>query len=403
MKKISTFLISILFTLSVFGQTETEVIKKANDFIANKKYESAYNILDNFDPNNGSPNIVLLKEDIALNYFVSSIMHQSFGFVDLEKGQNISDFRGKEGSFGMKMFVINKVLDSLITIYPNNCKLYKGLGDYYYQVQIKYSGRWLKEDSVLFELMDKNFSKAIEGNCGDYMSYFVKGYISVVKEKYKDCIPYFMKSLTLNKDFSSSYYNIAYSYLNLENRDSVLKYAKNSFDIDSVAVFKSDAARMMGQVYSDMLNGEKAIFYYELADKIDSGNYYNIKPLLNLYMRTGSAKVKETTMKFFNLEPTNPTIFNDLEEIYYNNKKEKDLIAFYKEQLPAFKDNLNVTGNLYFFLGKIYIATDKKLAKEYLINAKTIFKDVYDKDHPVFKAIEDGLNEIEKAEKATKD
>ena len=34
-------------------------------------------------------------------------------------------------------------------------------------------------------------------------------------------------------------------------------------------------------------------FNYELANKIDAGNYYNLKPLLNLYVKTGNAKVKD--------------------------------------------------------------------------------------------------------------
>ena len=396
MKKLTTLIISVLFALTVLGQSETETIKKANDLIAKKKYETAFNLLDKFDPNNGNPNIVLLKEDIALNYFVSSIMHQSFAFVDIKENENIMDFRSKEGSFGMKMFEIDKVLDSLISIYPNNCKLYKGLGDFYYQVQIKYAGKWLKNDSALFELIDANYKKAITGNCEDYLTYFVMGYISLAQEKYAEGIPYFQKSILLNKDYASSYYNIAYAYLNINDRDSVLKYARLSFDIDTNIIYKSDAARMLGQIYSDMMNGEKAIANYELADKIDSGNYYNIKPLLNLYVKTGNAKANETTMKFFNLDPTNPTIYNDLEEIYYNNNKENVLTAFYKEQLPEFKDNPNVLGNLNFFLGKIYFSSDKKLAKAYFLKAKDIFVTVYDKDHPVFQVIEDGIKEAEK-------
>ena len=161
-----------------------------------------------------------------------------------------------------------------------------------------------------------------------------------------------MKSLALKKDFASSYYNIAFSYLNLNEKDSVLKYARLSFDIDSDRVFKSDAARMLGQVYSDMFEGEKAIASYELADRTDSNNYYNIKPLLLLYVKRGSPKVYETTIRFFNLDPTNPTIYNDLAEIYNGNKRENDLIDFYKKQMADYQDNKNVLGNLNFFLGK---------------------------------------------------
>ena len=396
MKKTTTLIFSILLTVTVWGQTASETIKKANGLVAVKKYESAYTLLDNFDPNNGNVEIVLLKEDIALKYFVSSIMHQAFAFMDIKENEDIQDYRGKEGKYEMKIFEINKVLDSLIKIYPENCNLYKGLGDFYYQVHMKYNGKWVKDDDELFELLKTNDQKAIDGNCGDYLTYFTMGYLYIAKENFKDGIPFFMKSLAMKKDFASSYYNIAFSYLNLNQRDSVLKYARLSFDIDSDRVFKSDAARMLGQVYSDMLEGEKAIANYELADRIDSGNYYNIKPLLFLYVKRGSPKVYETTIRFFNLEPTNPTIYNDLEEIYNGNKKENDLIDFYKKQMADYQSNPNVLANLNFFLGKIYFSYDKKLAKEYFLKAKDLFTQVYDKDHPVFKVIEDGLKEADK-------
>jgi len=395
MKILTTFIISTLFTLTMFGQTETETIKKANDLIAGKKYESAYNLLDKFDPNNRNPDIVLLKEDIALNYFVSSIMHQTFAFLDLKENENIMNYRGKEGQYEMKLFEIDKILDSLITIYPTNCKLYKGLGDFYYQVNLKYGNNWFSNNDELFELIETNYKKAIEGHCEDFLSYFVIGYIYIVKEKYTEGIPYFQKSIALNKDYASSYYNLAYAYLNLNNGDSVLKYAKHSLDIDTEISYKSDAARMLGQVYASFNDDENAVKNYELADKIDSGNYYNIKLLLYLYVKTGNPKTGETTLRFFNLEPVNPTIYNDLEEIYYNNKKEDYLMSFYKEQLEVYKDNQNVLGNLNFFLGKMYLDSDKKLAKDYFLKAKDIFINVYDKDHPVFKVIEEGITQAE--------
>ena len=396
MKKITTLVILSIYVLSVFGQTETETIKKAKELIVNKKYESAFKVLNGFDPKNRNPEIVLLKEDIALNYFVSSIMHQMFAFKDLEKNEDIMDYRGKKGSFGMYMFTLDKVLDSLIRIYPNNCKLYKGLGEYYYEVHLKYGGKWLKEDKELFKLMQTNFLKAVEGNCADYLSNYVLGYINLVQEKYKESIPYFLKSIEMNKDYASSYYNLAYAYLYTDDRQNALKYAKNSLDLYIDQTYKSDAARMLGQIYTELKDDKRALENYELADKIESGNYFNIKPLLNLYVKTDNGKANETAKIFFHLDPTNPTIYNDLEEIYYSNKKENYLIAFYKSQFSVFKDEYIVQGNLNFYLGKIYLDSNKKLAKEYFIKARDIFRKVYRKDHQIFNAIEDGLKECEK-------
>ena len=66
------------------------------------------------------------------------------------------------------------------------------------------------------------------------------------------------------------------------------------------------------------------------------------------------------------------------------------------QQLPYNKDNAKVLGSLNFYLAKFYLETDKKLGKEYFLKAKEIFSKIYEKDHPVFKAIEDGVKLTDK-------
>ena len=380
-------------SLTIFGQTEVETIKKANDLIIEKKYETAFNVLDKFDPTNDTPYIVLLKEEILLNYFVSSIMHQMFALTDIKKDEDILDYRGKEGSFSMQMFPVDSILNRLINIYPTNCKLNKGLADYYYEVHLKYGGNWLRNDNELFPLIQANFQKAIDGDCADYLSYYVLGYLNISQEKYKESIPDFLKSIELNEKYASSHYNLAYAYLFTNDRENALKYAKSLLGLYNDREYKSDAARMVGQIYTELKDDKNALAYYEKADKIDPENYYNIKPILNLYLKTNNKNANETTKAFFNLEPTNPTIYNDLDEIYFSNKKEKELIKFYQSQFSVFNDDKRVKGNLNFYLARIHIETDKKVAKDYFINAKQAFEDVFDKDHVVFNAIEEGLEQ----------
>ena len=173
MKKIMTIALSTLLVLTLHAQNESSVLEKANKFIKEKKYETAFKTLQDFDSKNENPNIVLLKEDIALNYFVTSIMHEMFAFKDLKENEDIMDFRGKTGSFGMYSFSIDSTLNTLIKIYPNNYRLYKGLGDFYYQVQQKYSGGWLKDDKTIMDIIIKNYQVAIDHNIADDNVYFV--------------------------------------------------------------------------------------------------------------------------------------------------------------------------------------------------------------------------------------
>ncbi len=370
---------------------EAETIKKANDLITEKKYNTAFNLLDKFDPTNDKPNVVLLKEEILLNYFVTSILHQMFSLVDIKKNEDILDYRGKEGSFNTQLFAVDSILTRLITMYPTNCELKKGLANYYYEVHLKYGGRWLKDDKELFPIIQTNFEKAIDGGCADYLSHYVLAYINLLQEKNEESIPHFLASIELNDKYASSHYNLAYAYYFTNDEEKALKHAKRSLDLYSDKIYKSDAARMIGQIYTELQDDKNAIAYYEEADKIDPENYYNIKPILHLYLKTNNKNTKQTTNAFFNLDPTNPTIYYDLEEVYFSNNKGNELIDFYKSQFPMFKNNNTVQGGLNFGLARIYLQTDKNIAKGFFIKAKQDFEKVYDKNHNVFRVIDAGL------------
>ncbi|MDR0518055.1 MAG: tetratricopeptide repeat protein [Fibromonadaceae bacterium] len=374
-------------------QAETEAIKKASELIADKKYESAFKLLDSLDPGNSKPNIVLLKEDIALNYFVTSFMHRAFALKDIDKSEDIMNYRGSEGEFNMRLFQVDSILENLIKIYPDNCKLYKGLGYFYYEVSNKYSEKWFKDDSELLTLVQTNFQKTIDGGCADYLPYYALGIANLRQEKHKESIPYFLKSIEMNNENAESHYNLAYAYLYAGDWQNVLKYAKNALALYTDPTYKSDAARMLGYTYEKLKDDKNALESYELANKIDPENYHNLKNLLDLYVKTGNEKTEEITKIFFGLAPDNPTIYNDLDEIYHGSNKEKDLIAFYKSQFSAFKDNEKVEGALNFYLGEAYIEMDKKIAEEYFLKSKEVFSKVFPKDHQVFGVIEENLKQ----------
>ena len=391
MRKIMTIAFSTLFMLTIYAQNESVTLENANKLIGNKKYETAFKILQDFDPENENTNIVLLKVDIALNYFVTSIMHEMFAFKDLKENEDIMDFRGKSGSFGIYAFSIDSILSELIKTHPDNYKLYKGLGDFYYQAQLKYGDKWLKDEKELTNLIIKNYQVAIDHKLADDKVYYATGFQYLTQSKYKETIPLFQKSIELNNDCADAHYNLAFAYLYTDDRENALKYAKNSLELYKDTELKSDAARMIAQIYSELKDSNNAINYYELADRLSKENYYNLKPLLALYVETNNPKKEVMLNSFYNLAPDKPTIYNDLGNIYFENKKTGELIEFFKSKLLTYKNEKKIIGNLNFYLGKLYIDSDKKIAKEYFLKAKSIFLAIYDKDNQVFKAIEDGI------------
>ncbi|MCE1199722.1 MAG: tetratricopeptide repeat protein [Marinilabiliales bacterium] len=390
--KIFVSLVCLLWIATVaFGQTVTQTMAKARSLIDSKQYNSAFVLLEKFDPANANPDIALLKQEIVINYFVTSIMHQTFALKDLSKDEEISDFRGKEGSFELHLFDVEKVMGSLLAHHPNDCRLYKALGDFYYDVYLKYDDKWLKDEKELLRLMETNFQKAEAGDCADYYSYFVLGHISLIREKNAESIPFFLKSIRMNPTFANAKYNLAYAYLCTGAYEKAIPYAQAAFDLYQSPGYKGDAARMLGQLYEQLEQTEEAIANYEKADQIDPNNYDTLKALLRLYVQTDNPNESKMMQTFYALAPDNPTLYNDLEEICTINQKENDLILFYKYQLDNGPKDDKMQGNLHFFLGRLSLATDKPSAKVHLLLAKDKFGKIFGKDEELFKTIDELL------------
>jgi hypothetical protein len=75
--------------------TMEELLSDVDRLVAEKKYLSAFKLLNSRENGDSNPDIVLKKVDIAMNYFGMSMNHKIFAFKDLEKDEDIMDVRGK--------------------------------------------------------------------------------------------------------------------------------------------------------------------------------------------------------------------------------------------------------------------------------------------------------------------
>lgn len=387
-----TILTSVL--LFIFGATFSQSLDDSKKLIENKQYNSALLILNKLDPENANPEIVLEKTDIMLKYFVTSMMHQMFALKDLEEHEELMKVRGSEGSFSIYAFPIDSILNGLIKQHPNNFKLRKQLGYFYHEVHLKYGGHWLEDDSLVLSRVLENYEMAYKNGEADYWSLYGIAYCYLNQNKAKEAILYFEKSIKLNKDYPSNYYNLAYAYMSINEKDKGIQNAKKAYELYEYPDYKSDAAKMIGLIYSDMNDNENALLYLKKALEITPDNYYVLQPLLALEVKTNSADYKSRTKQFQMLAPSNPTIYQNLEEIYWNNEKENELMSFLEDQKKNFSSNPKVLGNLYFYIARIFDGKkDTEKAKLNFEKAKSIFIKAYDANHRVFEVIDSYLNE----------
>ena len=391
MKLISIF---ALIVSNMLAYAQNDPVSRAGKLVEDKKYESAIKVLMQADPENKDPEISKAKTEIFLKYFVASIMHQLFGMKDLSEDEDIMEVRGKSGEYSMFAFAPDSVLQRLIDRFPQNYELYKTLGYFYHEVNQKYPERWLLPDSVVVGNFKKYYKIAYDHGVYDYWSAYGIGYACLLQKDFKGSIPYFVRSIELRDDYPSSHYNLAYAYLFTDQHRKAIESAKKALELYNEPQFKADAAKMIAVIYEELDEPEKAWEYYKIANDTDPRNYYTLKPLLDTEVKLGKKSYPERTNEFFRLAPGNPTIYQDLIEIYRKYGREDELLEFLNMRHGEFIRDDKVNGNLYFYTAVIqYNNEDFTNARLNFEKAREIFKNVYGPDHGVFKAIDSYVNE----------
>ncbi len=388
------FTLILIFTFGItFAQNVA--IEDANKLIKNKKYESAIKVLNDVDPKNENPDIVIAKTNLYLKYFVTSIMHKMFALTDLEPDQDVMDIRGSNGIFEMFTFAPDSILNPLIDKYPDNYDLRKSLGYYYHEVHLKYLQNWLEPDSIVINRFFDNYKIAYDKGVYDYWSAYGLGYAYLMQQDYKSAIPYLEKSTELKNDYPSSYYNLAYAYLYIDQREKGIESAKVAMNLYDYPQYKADAARMIAVMYRELEDFDNSIDYYKQADKIQPDDYYTLKPLLDLEISLNKENYLDRTNQFFSIAPGNPTTYQDLMKMYWNYEKIEELLTFLASQHDKYQVDNKVDGNICFYTAVIqYDKEDFKNSKDNFEKSREIFKKVYESDHRVFEAIDSYTKEI---------
>nr|WP_319999717.1 tetratricopeptide repeat protein [uncultured Draconibacterium sp.] len=384
----------LIFCITV-SFAQKGVIDEANKLIELKKYESAYKLLDNADPNNEKPEIAIAKTKLVLNYYVTSEMHQIFALKDLTPNEKLSAIRGDEGNYSRYKFSPNTILLDLIEKHPNNYELQKELGNFYHEIHLNYENNWLIPDSVLVNKFKNYYLNAYEKGVFDSWSAYGIGYAYLINLDYQSAIPFLKKSIELNSKDPYSNYNLAYAYLYTDQTEKGIESAKKALDLYDDPDDKANVARMIAVMYLEQEDSVNAIEYYKKADAIQPNNYSTVKALLELEMDLNMEAYKQRTKQFFLLAPEAPTIYQDLMRFYWTANKPDELIRFLSEQTNNYSTDYTVSGNLKFYTA--LIQHDKKDFKNAKLNfrlAKEAYEKVFDADHQVFKVIESYNNKL---------
>ncbi|UOG74928.1 tetratricopeptide repeat protein [Hymenobacter tibetensis] len=208
------------------ASTETQTLEKASQLILDRKYESAFKLLNRFDPKHRRPAIVLKQTELALNYNLRSREYEGFGFRDLEPLERLDSLRARYPRAAIPYpFPVERILLSLKKQYPTNYKISRALGDYYYQVLQCECAEAEKSPNTLMSLIVRNYSLAHAHGYGDVSSYYALGYVRMSQGRFAESVPHFKRAVQLRPSYALAYFNLAYSYNELKQLENAKEAA----------------------------------------------------------------------------------------------------------------------------------------------------------------------------------
>ncbi len=354
-----------------------------------------YQDLEKADPNNKSTEVFLTKFNLALNLYAVQLQYERFGFVNLQPGQSVEDFRGKAGTYTLYSLKAADILDSLITIYPNDGRLYKAQSDYFYECWLDYDTnlKWSKPE--IEDRLKEASSRAIALESADFETYFILGYLELDKEQYKSALDYFKKSHKLNTIYHPALYYLSYVSYALGEYDSAVHYALKNTRYGADAEQKAGAYRMLGFSYEAKELVDSAVYYFQKGIGLQSGLRSEIlKDYLHLAVRKQLPQQAILMEEIISLAPESPEVYNAVINAYYQEGGNYDEVfrVLRKLELRYASDN-RILANVYFYQGQILYETSIVQAHDKFRKAKSIFKDFLPESDEVFQVIEQYLND----------
>ncbi|MBX0291795.1 tetratricopeptide repeat protein [Hymenobacter sp. HSC-4F20] len=240
-------------TAAAEAAAQATALRRANQLVLERRYESAWKLLKFLDQMNLDPAVALKKTELALNYYTATDELKRFAFRDLKLLDLSPDsLRQLEVDTPRYSFPVRRVLEKLQEKYPDNYKLDRALGDYYFAVQqCDCAEQELGEDAV-FQRTIKHYQQAHDHGQGDYLSYFALGYSYQRLGKFQESLAPFERSIELRKDSPTTHLNLAFVYLELKEFEKAQAHARRAVELFPDDAHKEDAAYLLGQIEERM-------------------------------------------------------------------------------------------------------------------------------------------------------
>jgi len=379
-------LVAVVFSASA----KADVLADVDRMVTEKKYLSAFRLLEVQENGDSNPDIALKKAELVLRYFVNSIEHRVFTLADLKEDEEIIDVRGKPGSSIIVNFDIEQVFTPLINNYPEDQRLYVALAGYHLDAYECCRRVLSKTEEVVLKDARSNYDKAIALGDLDSRNYFRAGKTAIYMNDLAGAAKLLERSVQKSDSYAPARYNLAYAYLFQDRPAEAAPHAVAAYEIYDIIPLKADAAMLAGQAYMEYGNMEEALNYFLICDKLDPKKHENLRRLMGLYVKLGRGEeAKIVGGRIFEMDPANPAMARVFLDNFGYSSLKGELPGIFNGLAAKYSGNPAAVGNALYHLSVFYNHIgDGAMALKTIDEAEMNFRKSLKEDHVVFKAIE---------------
>lgn len=395
MKKTSLCFLALLFLASC-QVSKQKVLTQVDSLLTQKKYESAFKLLEKADPNNQIPDLVLEKVQIALDDYIFSENLKVFCFRDMAVDQNVEDFRGQQGSYVRYNLDPEQALSALLLKFPEDWRLYRALGEYDYQVYLDHDRNEADKGLARLKLAQSYFYQAANHQAADSKSYYHLGLVNLYLQDIKGAEACFKASLQAGNASADNYYNLAFTQYSLGELAPSVDNAQKALDLYTKVPEKALCAHLLVLASMALQDETGSIKYLEILRGFQPQDYEVLKDLLTLYVKKGMTEKAQTgAQALLAIQPDNASILQDIDGIYLQYGRVNEFYDFLHKMIFLYAHQDQVLGNLYFYQADADLFVNhKRSARTSLRMAKIYYLHSLPPTDSVFKTIEDKLKKL---------
>lgn len=327
-----------------------ELLNQVDELINQKQYATAFGKLSDED----NEYHIAKRIEIAINYFVQSIMHQMFCFKNLEENESLYEIRkNPQGNYNLTMYNPETVIQEFEEKHGERPILDYALGLYYCDITRRYPGTWLISDDELYQKGRDYLARACEKDCWDGWSLSELAWCYLRTKEYDNAVKIYSQKFNSDEYFSEDdeyNYGLACYYTNqYETAEEMFKKSAQAYKEEDNEDYLYDAYYLLLELYLVMGRHSDAQEYLDLCHSISTQDYRVERYAVILYAMTkNKEKLLEYSDKLFAFGPEKPSVSQMIAKEYFNYEVEEWLPEFFEMELAKPDNTTGTIQNLYF-------------------------------------------------------